>query len=597
MNRSSVRRNFENPDPQFPMKSSRRHVPTLHFALLWASGILLLTGSGPNAGAQNVPSSISYQGVLRTGSGAVVGPANLTINFGIYTSQTDTNQLLWLESQLVRIDTNGLFNVEIGGGQNLFMGPGIDSFDEVFTGTQGTSGELDRFLGLQVDDGVSGVILPMQQFLTAPFAMMANSAASAVNLTGDGVVTANNLANGAVTAAKLNIDGDFQLNDHNLYLGKATNGDGLGWNQGVNGPFLFGANAGALGTTSSGINYALKWTSDGHVGINTNTSPSYALNVNGSLNVNGTINATNITGVTSLFLSPSTSRLGIGTTTATKGMVEIDGYVDYQLNGNSYWFTNSLNEWKSLDDLNLNLPAGPGGHKGPFEVNSTGSISLHAAYTIRATSFEAFSDARTKRVIGRSAGPEDLETLLGIEISDYTMVDAVGKGNRPHKKVVAQQVEQVFPQAVSRGTDVVPDIYARSEAKAGWIRCESKTTPALKIGDRVQLITQSGKALHDVVEVADDGFRVAAPVEGPVFVYGREVSDFRSVDYDAINMLHVSATQELHRQLQAQRAEIGALQSQVRELLAREKEQAARFSALEDQIRKADRGVLEARLR
>jgi hypothetical protein len=32
-------------------------------------------------------------------------------------------------------------------------------------------------------------------------------------------------------------------------------------------------------------------------------------------------------------------------------------------------------------------------------------------------------------------------------------------------------------------------------------------------------------------------------------VYGREVADFRSVDYDAISMLNVSATQELHRKL------------------------------------------------
>ncbi len=35
-----------------------------------------------------------------------------------------------------------------------------------------------------------------------------------------------------------------------------------------------------------------------------------------------------------------------------------------------------------------------------------------------------------------------------------------------------------------------------------------------------------------------------------VFVFGREVNDFRTVDYEAIAMLNVSATQELARRLE-----------------------------------------------
>ena len=35
-----------------------------------------------------------------------------------------------------------------------------------------------------------------------------------------------------------------------------------------------------------------------------------------------------------------------------------------------------------------------------------------------------------------------------------------------------------------------------------------------------------------------------------MFVYGREVDDFRTVDYEAVSMLNVSATQELYKKIQ-----------------------------------------------
>ena len=44
-----------------------------------------------------------------------------------------------------------------------------------------------------------------------------------------------------------------------------------------------------------------------------------------------------------------------------------------------------------------------------------------------------------------------------------------------------------------------------------------------------------------------------------VFVHVREVNDFRSVVYEAISMLNVSATRELTRQLAAKDARIAAL--------------------------------------
>ncbi|MCP4551438.1 MAG: hypothetical protein GY834_05235, partial [Bacteroidetes bacterium] len=51
-----------------------------------------------------------------------------------------------------------------------------------------------------------------------------------------------------------------------------------------------------------------------------------------------------------------------------------------------------------------------------------------------------------------------------------------------------------------------------------------------------------------------------------VFVYGREVDDFHTVDYEAISMLNVSATQEQQRIIEAQQTEIEALKTKANEM-------------------------------
>ncbi|MEM9525787.1 MAG: hypothetical protein AAGA31_04210 [Bacteroidota bacterium] len=198
-------------------------------------------------------------------------------------------------------------------------------------------------------------------------------------------------------------------------------------------------------------------------------------------------------------------------------------------------------------------PYGFLGSNGGIGTRATvGAYSLYANQRIAASEFNAHSDERIKQIYGRSDSRADLRTLLDIQITDYRHIDTLLKGSGLHKKVIAQQVVEVYPQAVHKGIrEVIPDIYQKTIHRAGWIQLATD----LVVGERVKLITEHSSQLYTVTQVEPTRFRVAglaAPTTEAtaIFVYGREVDDFHTVDYEAISMLNVSATQELARQIE-----------------------------------------------
>ena len=162
------------------------------------------------------------------------------------------------------------------------------------------------------------------------------------------------------------------------------------------------------------------------------------------------------------------------------------------------------------------------------------------------------SDERIKVIENFSDAEKDLETLLKIQITDFHYKDSVRNGSSKNKKVIAQQVEKVFPQAVRKLESPIPDIFAEAAITNGWVQLATN----LSVGEKVKLFTKQGEIQAEVTAVRADGFQVDTDLKsGNVFVYGRIVKDFRAVDYDAISMLNVSATQQLSRDLETVAAE------------------------------------------
>jgi hypothetical protein len=117
----------------------------------------------------------------------------------------------------------------------------------------------------------------------------------------------------------------------------------------------------------------------------------------------------------------------------------------------------------------------------------------------------------------------------------------------------------------------------------------------LKVGERVRLVSPGGESLEEVLEVRGDAFRTSLKsAEEKTFVYGREVSDFRSVDYDAIAMLNVSATQQLKREKDAEIQELARQLKTVRdENAALRRELAVKDESFEERLIALERRISE----
>lgn len=578
------------------------------------------------AAQAQIPKIINYQGYLTTPSGAAMNGSR-TMTLRIYDAAT-VGTLLYAEIHTVTV-TNGIFNVQIGSVTPLglgfnapyFLGVSIDTDPEMTPRRPLTAAPYavtaeniapGGNLYLSNSTETTGNIFKngnrfMHNYGT--FNTFLGNNAGNFTLTGQqntaigsdtlGAVTTGNFNTAVgVGAARAVTDGAGNTAIGNLALRSSLSGQN---NTAVGGSALYNA------------------TSDQNIGLGTAAGLNLTTGGNNIMIGNDGVAAESDTirlgnsSHTRTFLSGNVGfRLGASQTPDRPVTIQANGVEWIGLRdsaGANKWHVNHKNGGVNFAETGLadgRLFLAAGGNVGigtdaptkakleisgftstaltlPYRVNASGgtalatgnyNLSLYANNAVAANEFLAFSDQRIKHISGRSNATRDLATLSAIEVTDYTHIDTPQRGDKAHKKVIAQQVEKVFPQAVNKITDVVPDIYQPATVKDGWIALEDLAKANLKKGDRVRLIGKATQGVQEVLEVADGRFRTAFKADSDtIFVYGREVNDFRTVDYEAISMLNVSATQELHRRVERQAAEIAQL-----------KQQLAQFSELDAKV-------------
>ena len=244
-------------------------------------------------------------------------------------------------------------------------------------------------------------------------------------------------------------------------------------------------------------------------------------------------------GAASVTAPNSVTSISLGTGgAATKGAIDNEGFIDYNIGQNFNFFLEGAanTQWSY------------------FTGTGAFAISYYGVGRFLGSGIHIFSDERIKKDISLTNSTEDLETISKIEISDYTHIDQVKGGQE--KKVIAQQVEEHYPLAVKQGTDCIPDIFKPGTIKDGVI----DFVFACEIGDKIKIMqNQASSQVVEVLEIKEDGIKVDSKFEGEIFVYGKEVNDYKTVDYNALSMLNISATQELYKIIKQLKEEIEEL--------------------------------------
>lgn len=212
---------------------------------------------------------------------------------------------------------------------------------------------------------------------------------------------------------------------------------------------------------------------------------------------------------------------------------------------------------------------------GSYNINPT----INASSDVRAGGgFYAFSDRRIKKDIEPISSLTALEKIKAIEPVNYGFIDSFYRPSFRTVGFIAQDVEKVIPEAVSKLSDYIPNILTEAEICMidSQMILDFNTPKHLHSGDVVKVYKNNGSQTSvDVSEHINDALYVISGAgigTEPVFVFGSKVNDFRSVDYDKVFTVGIGAIQELAKQLADEQNKNQTLQKQLSDMQLQNKD-------------------------
>lgn len=260
-----------------------------------------------------------------------------------------------------------------------------------------------------------------------------------------------------------------------------------------------------------------------------------------------------VSGFGDLLTLAANGNVGIGTNNPIAAKLQIEGSML-----SSYQFFNAVGNSFATPNESLTF------YSNELKQYST---SIQARERIVGAGFNTFSDRRIKKNIAISNSAEDLEVLKSIEITNYKKIDTISDNNN-YKKVIAQQVKSVYPDAVNLTQDYIPNVYKLAESvtyENDLVHISLDEPHTFEVGNQVKIVIPGEELNVEVISIADEktfSIRTNQKLGSDVFVFGKLVDDFHMVDYEAISMLNVSATQELAKMVEAQKLQIAKLEAE-----------------------------------
>ncbi len=319
-----------------------------------------------------------------------------------------------------------------------------------------------------------------------------------------------------------------------------------------------------IGTTSIGVNTRMTIDSSGNVGIGTSnpagifeiehSTKPYTQYTSGSNEFDVGMHSTG----NAFIWNDADGYIHFGTNNTERMRIDADGNVGISETSPDYPLHVEGSESVSLGTYgylrsNASTPAGY------FIGPTSRKVSIYGSDNIVAGSeFHALSDGRIKDVLNKSDTQEDLKIINALEPIEYQYIDKVVKGGQIIRGFIAQEVEKVYPTAVSKIKDFTPNIFVLTkkvfyDSENKEVRLILEKEHDFLVDDIVKIITSEGENKLSVKEIISEyEFVLGACEKDPgdeILVFGKEVDDFRTLNYDSIFTVGIGAIQELSKKM------------------------------------------------
>ena len=200
--------------------------------------------------------------------------------------------------------------------------------------------------------------------------------------------------------------------------------------------------------------------------------------------------------------------------------------------------------------------AGVGAYIGNQTAGLTPDIVLGITNSTLFTSgFYLYSDERIKKDIQPLENSLDL--INKINPISFKYIDYVQKGTINNYGVIAQEIEKIIPEVVNSHKDYIPNIYKNVDKYDNDLLRLYIKTDELSVGDKIKIYDINNKYHYKkIIEITEDYIVIDEPIENyeegtDVFIFGKEVDEVKNVNYEALFVINIKATQELHQRLRA----------------------------------------------
>jgi hypothetical protein len=194
---------------------------------------------------------------------------------------------------------------------------------------------------------------------------------------------------------------------------------------------------------------------------------------------------------------------------------------------------------------------------------------LFSHYVVTGSGVAIFSDRRIKTNISEADTSIALNKLMQLPLMTYNYTDYIEDGTQKVFGMIAQEVKEILPEAITFVKHIIPSIYKlatninlSNDEENVIISVDIPETSELKIDGIVELIIEGKEDKYQTKVISFTSSQLVVKKwdnfdeTKKVFVYGPEVDDFHVLDKPYLGVLCMGGIQELSKRNDAQNTTI-----------------------------------------